>query len=157
MENLKSRDIPVNDLFYYLQLEWISYNIRSKIYERGIDIKRFTDICKMKKEKIDMFSLRNSVPSIFSKKERMEKYLNEFYSNENTTPKFQYTPKNKESLSKWDKNYFYKAGLFVYFNGELVQILTNDTLNNKVSFLASRREFKTVSYTEVFRDLTLLD
>ena len=149
---LKSRDMAVQDTFHNLQLEWVCYYIRSKIYEPEWSIKMFTDICEGKKVKIDKLSLQNSVPSIFTKKERLIKYLNEFYP-ENNIPNFQYTPKNQGKLERWDKHYFYKPGTFIIFEDESVQVLRNDTLNDTVDFITKRRQLMNVPYNEVRRDI----
>jgi hypothetical protein len=155
MENTKSREIPITDLFHNLQLEWISYFIRSQIYERKIDLKMFSDIIRMKKEKIDTFSLRNSIPSIFSKSEKLEKYLNEFYPKDNKL-NFEYTPKNRGWLTHWDKHYFYIFDTIVDYEGAEVKIIKNDTHSSKVEFLTPQREHKRVSYSEVRRDIKIL-
>jgi hypothetical protein len=156
MDSIKSRDIPIGDLFHNLQLEWISYYIRSKIYERECDIKAFNDICGKKKDKIDTFSLRNSIASIFSKEEKMKKFINEFYPLEKNLPNFCYTPKNRNWLFRWDKNYFYCYNTIVNFEGELVTILKNDNLSDEVEFLTSKRVFRRVPYNQVRKDIMIL-
>lgn len=156
MENCKSRDIPITDLFHNLQLEWISYYIRSKIYDRELDIKKFHDISKMKKDKIDTFSLRNSIPSIFNKDSKMEKFLNEFYSTETNTVIFEYTPSNKNWLSRWDIEHFYRFDTIVQFENNEVKILKNDSYSKEVELLTPTREYLRVPYRDVRRDLTIL-
>lgn len=149
---LKSRDMAVEDTFHNLQLEWVCYFIRSKVYDPEWSVKMFTDICAGKKEKIDRFSLKNQVPSIFTKKERLQKYLDEFYP-ETNIPNFQYTPKNQGKLERWDKHYFYKPGTFIIFEDESVRVLRNDTLNDTVDFITKRRQLMNVPYCEVRRDI----
>lgn len=156
MDNYKSRDLPITDLFHNLQLEWISYYLRSKIYERELDLKMFKDITRMKKEKIDTFSLRNSIASIFTKPEKLEKYLNEFYSTETNTPVFIYSPKNEKWLTVWDIHYFYCFDTIVEFENKEVKIIKNDTYSKEVEFLTPQRNYMRVPYNEVRRDLSAL-
>lgn len=155
MDSVKSREIPINDLFHNLQLEWISYYIRSQIYNRDFDIKKFDDICKMKKEKIDTFSLRNSISSIFTKDEKMQKFLDEFYPQETNKVNFEYTPKNQK-LKLWDKFHFYKFGTIFEFEEKEIKIIKNDTYSDEVEFITEHREHKRVPYKEVRRDITIL-
>jgi hypothetical protein len=104
---IKSRDIPLTDLYELLQLEYISYKFRSIIYKRDFDIKKYEEICEKKKEKIDSISLRNTLPSIFNKEEIKEKYFKKFF-NEWGLPNFCYRDDYQRMVKGyWDKIYYF--------------------------------------------------
>lgn len=149
---MKSREIPIQDLYRNLQLEWISYYVRANIYQREIDIKRFKDICEMKKVKIDKFALRNANPSIFQEKEKLAKYLTEFYPYYCEFPYFQYTPKNKVTLSKWDKYYFYAKDVLVNHNGKDYLVAYNNSHRMYVG-VDMNGNFTKIPYSKVRREI----
>lgn len=152
---MKSRELHLPDLFKLLQLEWITYKVRQNIYQRGCDLKKFNDILKMKEEKIDKFALRNSIPSIFSSKNKMEKYLEMFYPI-NSVPDFQYTPKNKESYLMFDRLFFFKQNTHVTYKEQNCQIQYNDCTKCELVLKLESGEFKKVPYSEVRKDISYI-
>jgi len=118
MQTIKSREIPVGELFSNLQLEWISYYLRQNIYNRESDKKMFSDICIKKRERIEMFERRNCMPSIFTNKGKFKKYLYEKFLNPNGLPNFQYTPKTEKLFTLWDSIHYFSVGSLIDFNGK---------------------------------------
>jgi hypothetical protein len=147
----KSRTIPVQEFYSNLQLEYLSYKLRETLYEREIDEKIFHDICKGKRGKISKYSIKNCVPSIFTSPETLNKYINIFL-NDFGTPKFQYTPKNKNRLSFYDKVYFFKEGVEIVFEGKFYNVLRNLPNSNEVEVLVDN-SIKSMSYSKVSRDV----
>lgn len=148
MEITKSRDIPQNDYYCNLQKEWITYYLRSKLYNTEHERKKFSDICRMKKDKIDSFSLKNSIDSIFSSEEKMDKYLNLFYE-KGKLPDFQYAPKT-ERLKKRDFIAFFSIGTNITYNGTIGVIRYSD-FNTKTMTIDCMGAIKSVSHTEIRR------
>jgi hypothetical protein len=122
----KSREIGDTIFFKNIQLEWLSYYIRFKTFERGCDLMKFKDILKMKKEKIDNYAFKKQIPSIFSNESMIfQHYINEFYPSAINLPNFQYSPKNG-NLKHWDLFYFYKRFSKVEYMGEIRTVTYND-------------------------------
>jgi hypothetical protein len=114
----KSRDISVGDLFTNLQLEYISYRVRSLIYTRLEDKKKFNDICLKKREKIEAISTKNCLPVIFSNKKSQEKYLKSFFK-EWGLPNFQYRDDYKKKVyGWWDPIYYFKDKVDIKYNNK---------------------------------------
>lgn len=149
---MKSRDIPVNDLFSNLQLEWISYYLREKIYNRESDKQKFRDICRMKKEKIDAFERRNCIPSIFSSKPKMKKYITEKFLNQNGLPNFQYTPQNQESLYFWDCIHFFPRDIEIVIDGTVFKVVNNTPTKKQIE-VRKEGELVIYYYSDAVRDV----
>ena len=110
----KSRDISLIDLYSNLQLEFISYYVRSKTYCKD-HAANYKEICKQKFEKIDVISRKNSLVSIFNDEETKLKYINRFL-NETGEPNFTYKDNEiKQKMSRWDNFYFFNKGASVKF------------------------------------------
>lgn len=127
----KSRDISLVDLYSNLQLEYISYFVRSKIYCKD-HTENYKKVCKQKFEKIDIISRKNNLISIFNDVETKLKYINKFL-NATGEPNFTYKDDEiRQKMSKWDNFYFFNKGTSVKFviNGEVK--LGVITYNNKV-------------------------
>ena len=157
---VKTRDISVQDLYTLLQLEFISYKVREKIYHRPYDKKKFNDICEKKKEKILGLSLKNSLPSIFGDDNKYkEKYINKFL-NGFGLPKFQYSnDHNRKVYGKWDKVYWFADGVSVKVDlGEndcsLGEIINYDSRYNQVSVILEDERMLEVPIDLVGRIIT---
>lgn len=131
----KSRDIPISELYSILQIEYLGYFLRSKIYK--IYRKDFSDnykrIADQKKEKIEKISIRNNLPSIFTDKAIREKYLKAFL-NESGLPNFTYKDDEvKDKMSKWDRNYYFFKGTSVSFkkDGKVMWGIVSHNNKNK--------------------------
>ena len=123
----KSRNISLADLYSNLQLEFISYFVRSKIYCKNFAV-NYQKICRQKKEKIEKISTRNSLPSIFNNPDIKQRYLDKFFEG-NNSPNFAYKDDEiRDKMERWDKFYFYSKGVSVsYKDGD-------DTILGVISF-----------------------
>jgi hypothetical protein len=111
----KTRIIPISDFYTRLQLEYISYKFRSLIYSRPFDKKKFTDICKSKKVKIDQIALENCLPSIFNNAGQQEKYLQRFFGKDGL-PNFCYRDEYQTQVKGfWDAFHYFMVGSSVRF------------------------------------------
>ena len=154
---MKSRELHLPDLFRILQLEWITYRVRLSIYQREEDLKKFRDILKMKEDRINKFALRNSTPSIFSSKEKMDKYLLLFYPTEGeraNIPDFQYTPTNENTYCIFDKLFFYKKDSFVLYKNELCKIEYNDCNKKELVLKLKDDSSKKVGYCDTRKEIS---
>ena len=117
---VKSRDIPISSYYELLQIEFISYKIREKIYKRAEDKKKFSDIANMKKKKIDSFAMKNCLPSIFNGDPvYLQKYLDKFFGDNYGLPNFQYHDSWKVGVyGRYDPIYYFSKGTEVKFKTE---------------------------------------
>lgn len=125
----KSRELPIQDYYTLLQIEYLNYFCRYKIYKREEDIKKFNDICLKKREKIESISRKNCTPSIFSDEKCKQKYIQKFL-NEWGMPNFYYRDEYQEKIKgHWDKVYF-------FFRGEPVKVNMGESIiEGTVKFL----------------------
>lgn len=104
---MKTRDIPLCDLYFKLQMEWIGYKTRSLTYKHPYNEKYEKVFCDGKRKKIEAISLKNGLPSIFSNKNLMKKYMSKFF-NEWGLPNFDYRDeKCEQMMSGYDKRYYF--------------------------------------------------
>jgi len=151
----KSRNIPLMELYSALQMEFISYYLRSKIYCKDF-VENYAKICDQKKIKINTISNRNNIPSIFSNENYKKRYLNKFLGSEGF-PKFTYKDDDiKFKMQRWDKYYYYCKGTSVSFkdlddNIILGVIEHNDKNNSIVILIDEFGESKTFHYNNITR------
>lgn len=151
----KSRFIPKEDFFTICQLEWLSYKTRELLYERESDKKKYSDICRMKKEKIDTFAFRHGKNSIFTSESIANKFLNQF-AGEKGLPNFEYKdPEYKEKIKPWDKHYFFKEGAVVEFNDCQYKVIRNIPASNQIEIEIGGRLVK-VYYCDCYRNVVSL-
>lgn len=106
-EKKKSRSISAQDHYTLLQIEYLNYYCRLKTYKREVDVNKFLDICRMKREGIEYMSRKNCLPNIFKNEERLIKYIDKFL-NEWGMPNFNYRDDyQKKVKGHWDKIYFF--------------------------------------------------
>jgi len=153
-EHLKSRDIPLADLYSCLQLEFISYFLRAKTYRRDFAAS-YRDVCEVKREKIEKISSRNKLPSIFNDEHAKQRYISKFF-NESGIPNFTYKDDDiKGKMSCWDKFYYFQRGCSVRFkvNEDVLigQITRNDKDNCIVSIIDENKETRELHYNNVSR------
>lgn len=129
MNSSKSRNIPLTSYYSNLQLEWLSYYIRSKIYRKDF-ADNYSQICAGKKEKILGISNKNLLPSIFSNKQILDKYLEELIPCFGT-PNFQYKNKEVETkMKRWDVFYYFCKGTSIKFIDQEENIKTGVITKN---------------------------
>jgi len=109
----KDRTIPITDLFIQLQEEYICYWMRSKIYTRQEDVKKFNDICAKKREKIEQIATKNCAATIFNSLEKKDKYVKRVIG-EGNFPNFHYRDSYQRKIKGyWDRYYYYGKGCIV--------------------------------------------
>lgn len=130
----KSRDLPLSSFYSILQLEWLCYHLRRKTYKKDFS-KNYDKICETKREKILGVSTKNLLPSIFSDKNQLDKYINILIPDFGI-PDFQYrNDEIKQKMRKWDIYYYFSKGVSVKFLDNerlLVGIIFNNELSNDV-------------------------
>lgn len=135
----KSRDISLTDLFNCLQLEYISYFVRKKIYQKEYSI-NYSNVCNQKKEKIDGIGQKNGIPTIFTNNETKKEFLSKFL-NETGEPNFTYKDEEvKQKMGKWDSFYFFAKGVSVKFNKDnkvILGVIINNDKYNKILTIKS--------------------
>lgn len=149
-----SRDIPLTQLYSQLQLEYLSYFLRSKIYCKDF-AENYKKVCDQKKVKIEKISSPNALPSIFNNQDIKERYINEFL-NPFGIPSFTYKDEAiEQKMSCWDRWYFFCKGtsVKVLIDDKIILgvVNFNDKTNN---ILVIEDEFKikhTVHYNNVTR------
>jgi len=108
----KSRDLALSDYYSILQLEYISYYVRSIIYPDRY-AEKYNRYCIMKKEKIDKIGNKNGLPSIFNNKSVKDSYIEKFI-NPYGMPNFEYRDEDSiKMMGKWDKVYWFSEGVSV--------------------------------------------
>lgn len=110
-----SRDIPLAELYSALQMEFIAYFVRSKIYRKDF-ADNYIKVCDQKRVKVDNISARNSLPSIFTNSDIKEKYIKKFIGLSGT-PAFTYKDSDiKYKMERWDRFYYFCPGTSISFS-----------------------------------------
>jgi len=134
-EQKASRNIPLADLYSCLQLEYISYFLRSKIYSKEFT-ESYKSICEAKKDKIDKIASKNGLPSIFNDVHYRDRYIKKFL-NKSGVPNFTYKDDViKKKMSCWDAHYFFQKGTSVKFDVNDETFVGNVIANDKTSSVA---------------------
>lgn len=156
MKPRKDRDIPITDFYTNLQLEYLSYYMRGKVYKRPEDLKKFADICEKKREKIEGLSRKNCLPNIFNNELYRERYINLFIG-EFGLPQFQYRDDYQRKVKgMWDRKYYFGEGVNVKVNiNDLVDVgvvMSNDHEANKATIrLSMDKKEVTLLYDNIQR------
>lgn len=156
MKLRKDRDIPIADFYTNLQLEYLSYHMRGKVYKRPEDLKKFADICGKKREKIEGLSRKNCLPNIFNNELYRERYINLFIG-EFGLPQFQYRDDYQRKVKgMWDKKYYFGEGVNVKVNiNDLVDVgvvMSNDHEAQKATIrLSMDKKEVTLLYDNIQR------
>lgn len=115
-EKRKSRNIPIQDYISILQLEYLSYLVRSRIYRSPFK-EKYEEFCKKKQETIKTITLKVGRASIFTDEHIRDKYIEEFF-NEKGLPNLQYRDDYQKSvLSIHDKKSYFSPGTWVEYEG----------------------------------------
>jgi hypothetical protein len=115
----KSRHQSLYDFMECLQLEYITVELRSKIYPSASDKKYYRKVMGYKMEKIQDIALRNDLPTIFNSEEKKREIYEKTYSKFGV-PAFAY--KDQE-----DKDKFIEQDLLNYFAvGSEVRVCKGD-------------------------------
>jgi len=132
--------------------------VRSFIYQRPFDKKKFTDICEKKRKKIDQIALENCLPSIFNNAEQQRKYLGRFF-NKTGPPNFCYRDDYQSTVKGyWDLYYYFIKGASVDFientatgNVEIGRIKTCNINEKKLTIITSEDVIVEKNFNEVAR------
>lgn len=104
----KDRHISILDYYTILQLEYLLYELRSKIYPASEDKAKFKQILLFKKEKIDDIARKNHLDSMFDSKEYKEELYEKLFDGQSTPKEF----------NGRDKYFYYFIGSDFSFDGQ---------------------------------------
>jgi hypothetical protein len=110
----KSRDISILDFLENLQLEYLLYELRSKIYPKKDDKQKYKEIMQFKEDKIFDICSKNNLRNIFNDGEILQEIESKFY-NEFGNPK---------EMTNRDKYFYYLIGSDFSYNGQGVKLLS---------------------------------
>lgn len=127
----KSRSLSIEEFIKTLQLEYLSYKLRSIIYEVPEFRKMNSDIAAKKKEKIQNVAKRYRKETIFDSDENFEIFWRSKFLQEYGLPKLQYSAK-KEAVSYWDKFYLFSEGRMVTWKDVDYRVKTNNPDENVI-------------------------
>lgn len=117
-EKRKSRNIPLQEYIPILQLEYLSYKVRSELYEAPFN-EKYREFCKKKEETIRSFALKMGRPCIFTSKSLLDKYLADFFGDGFGLPNFKYRDEyQRQSISHFDRKCYFKEGDKIEYQGE---------------------------------------
>lgn len=152
----KTRNIPLSDLYHNLQMEYLSYFLRTKIYCKNFS-ENYSKICTVKREKIERISSNNNLPSIFNSETSKAKFLDRFMAKWGS-PNFTYKDEEvRKKMQCWDRHYFFSKGSSIKFilEGEvsLAVIQFNDKSNEIVTVVDENGVRRDLHYNNVSRIL----
>jgi hypothetical protein len=140
MELKKSRDLPKQDFYTLLNLEYLGYYARYKIYKRPEDTKKFSDICQKKREKIEALARKECINTMFGNEDRKSTYIRRFV-NEWGLPNFTYRDDyQKEVKGRFDKIFWFYKDTEVEVN-----LGDNSILRGNVSYINYSNDTITIS------------
>ena len=147
---MNSRKLNVSEYLKVLQLEYLTYKVRSLIFERPEFVKMNSDIAIKKKEKIEDLTKRFCLTSIFDSQYSFQNFLNENFLNESGLPNFQYSldEEKRKAQIYWDKKYLLKPGTSVFFK-DIEYIVQNNYSDNDMLLISLNKEVCTVSYSDI--------
>ena len=141
-ESETARNISTLEYFKILQMEYILYEVRSKIYPFGKDREKFRNIMEYKKTKINDISDKNEIDSIFTNVSKKLDFLQ----------KFNLEFLNGNIGTKKDKYFYYFIGSDFSFKGDVYKMLKYDFTNENAS-LENESEIITVNFNQIKRIL----
>jgi len=110
----KTRNLSVYEYLKELQIEYIVFELRKKIYSSSKDKNYFDKVLGFKKPKIEDIALRNSLKTIFENLEMKKSYSQKVYRE--GYPDFHYkTEEQREEFENKDLQYYYAIGSDVRF------------------------------------------
>lgn len=124
MEKGKSRDQSLYEYLECLQLEYITCELRKKVYFKKKDKVFYQRTMDRKKEKIEDIAGRNFLPTIFSDEAVRDNMYSSIY-NSHGYPNFVYNSEaDKEEFLEKDKEHYYSEGaeVRVLMENEKVEI-----------------------------------
>lgn len=142
----KSRHLSIYDFLEILQLEYLTAELRKKIYRKDDDIAYYSKVMKFKKQKILDISKRNTLPCIFDNEETKYNMYDKIY-NSTGYPKFVYRDEEDRLTNEIkDKRHYYAKGSEVKVSSENNEIIIGEiykvNLEKGIIFVKPRGESK---------------
>lgn len=126
----RKEKLLIDEYFNLLQLEYLSYYLRSKIYEDAFFVKMCEDICEKKKNKIlNITRSRPRLNSIFSDQNEWKRVVMDEFLTPYGPPNFKYPP-GKLGMVFYDNLYSFKPGFRVRDRGGIFTIISNSPDDN---------------------------
>lgn len=106
----KSRHLSIYDFLEILQLEYLTAELRKKIYRKEDDVAYYSKVMKYKKQKILDIAKRNTLPSIFDSEETKYTLYDKVYNGKGY-PTFVYRDEDDRLANEIkDKRHYYARG-----------------------------------------------
>lgn len=113
---MKSRNISILEFLENLQLEYLLYELRSKIYPKKEDKIKYKKIMQFKEDKIFDICSKNNLRNIFNDGEILNEIESKFYNEFG----------NPINMTNRDKYFYYLLGSDFAYNGQGVKLLSYD-------------------------------
>jgi len=111
---VKTRNQTALQYFESIQIEYVCAELRTKIYPKTKDREYWKRVMLGKKQKIEDFSERNLLPSIFSDSSQKDFIEDKVYNKHLTTPSFIYRDDEQQQQQEhFDLVYYYMKGVDV--------------------------------------------
>jgi hypothetical protein len=136
----KDRHISILEYFNRLQLEFLLYELRSKIYPAAEDKVKFKRVLQFKKDKIDDISKKNTLVSIFDDEIMKREMVDALFGNENMPSDF----------NKRDKYFYYFVGSDFSYNRQGCKLISYD-FNDSTAIIEKNSEKFTVDLIQIRR------
>lgn len=149
---MEKKKLSLSEFLRILQLEYLTYKVRSLIFDKAEIIKFNLDIARMKKEKILGLQKKFHIATIFDSLESfMNFYNNEFLNKDTNSCNMQYSldEKKKEAQEKWDRIGLYKAGTKVIYQNQECLVFRNLQFKKHVVLSYNNRLVDTVPYDKI--------
>jgi hypothetical protein len=106
---IKSRNLSIYEYFQILQIEWLSADLRSRIYPRK-DQQYWDKVKQGKEQVVNKIAEKNHLPTIFTDEEMKRIFELKLFGVEGF-PKFSYRDEENEARQKpFDLIYYYSKG-----------------------------------------------
>ena len=116
---MNNRNLSILDYLKQLQLEYLLYELRIKIYPKAEDKQKFKGILEYKESKILDICKKNGLDNMFTSGEILIEIESEFYDEFG----------NPKDLSKRDKYFYLWLGSDFSYKGRGVKLLSYDLQN----------------------------
>lgn len=113
---MNNRNLSILDYLKQLQLEYLLYELRIKIYPKSEDKKNFKEILEYKENKILDICQKNNLDNMFTNGEILTEIENDFYDQFG----------NPTNLTKRDKYFYFWLGSDFSFKGRGVKLISYD-------------------------------
>lgn len=139
---MKDRNISIADYLSRLQIEYIIYELRSKIYPAAEDKEKFKEVMGLKRMKIEDISEKNNLQTIFTSTLIKNNLMNSLFEDK-------FVPDDFHGKDKYF--YLYKNTDFSY-KGNIVKLISYD-LHYETAIIATNGKQTEVNLVEIRRIL----